>query len=162
MEFEGHDRLLRSSSYTLEKSEEKISSDSLAVEESNGNSKISSHSNEPLTTQKEEESGLNFEDSKYIKLGKDMVPEDKVFEDCSDSHCDSKAFSCTKDAVNAKIDFLFSIPGIDMANAFPMKDHLAEEANGVLNAKEEIKQMDLQSGHEKNKMESRLGDASEI
>lgn len=153
MEVEGHDRLLRSSSYTLEKSEVKISPEYIAVEESNGNSKFSSHSNEPLTTQKEE-LDLNYVDSKYIELGKDMVPEDKVFKDCSESHCDSKAFSCTEDIIDAETH-LFSSTRNDMANAFPMNDHLGEEANGVLNTREEIKQMDLQSGHDKNQMESR-------
>ncbi|KAG2683810.1 hypothetical protein I3760_10G050700 [Carya illinoinensis] len=158
MEFEGHDRQLRSSSYTLEKSEVKISSDYIAVEESNGNSKFSSHSNEPLTTQKEE-LDLNYEDSKYKEMGKDMVSEDKVFKDCSESHCDSKVFSCTKDIIDVETHLLFSSTRNDMANAFPVKDHLGEEPNGVSNTREEIKQMDLQSGHDKNQMESRLATA---
>lgn len=174
MESEGNDGQLRSGHSTLEKAEVKIPSDALAVKESGGNFIFSSPSNGPLTTKKEE-SGLNYEDMKNIKSGKDLVtaedsrslemvdekdvealPEEKASKDHSESHSDTKGHLCKKEILNANTSFPSSINGNEMTDTMPMSSHSVEEANGVMNS-EEMKQMDLQSGDDKKRLASRSG-----
>lgn len=181
MDFEGHDGPLRSSSSTLENFEVKMKSDTLSVEESSGNFKFSSPLSELLTTEKEE-SGLNYKDSKYIKSGKDLVTAEdngsqevmvdekdtealsveKASKDHSKSPCRSNSHMCIKENLDAKNNFPSSITGNEMADAILTRDHSGEEANGVLNSKAEIKQMEVQSMDNKNRLESRFGGTGEI
>jgi hypothetical protein len=181
MDFEGHDELLRSGSSTVENFKVKMTSDTLAVKESNGNFKFSSPLNELLTTEKEE-SGLNYKDSKCIKSGKDLftgedngsqevvvdekdteaLSVEKASKDHGKSPCGSNSHMCSKENLDAKNNFPSSITGNEMADAILMRDHSGEEANGALNSKAEIKQMEVQSLDNKKRLESRFGDTGEI
>lgn len=158
MKFEGHGELQKPGSPALEIYGVKISSDTLTVEESSGNLKFSSPSNEPSTTQKVE-SGLSYEKSNYIKSRKVLVPKERASKDQSDAHCESNGYLCKKDSIDAKTNFL---SGNVMVDAILMKEHSGEEANGVMNTNEESKQVDLQSEHGKNRLESRLSDVDAI
>ncbi|KAG2687659.1 hypothetical protein I3760_09G062000 [Carya illinoinensis] len=155
VKFEGHGEILKPGSPALEKYGVKISSDTLTVEESRGNFHFSRPSNEPSTTQKEE-SGLSYEKSKYIKSRKVLVPKERASKYQSAAHHESNGYLCNKDSIDAKTNFLSSITGNVMVDAILMKEHLGEEANGVMNTNEERKQLDLQSGHGKKRLESRF------
>jgi len=64
--------------------------------------------------------------------------------------------------MDAKTNFPSSITGNEMVDAIPMRDHSGEDANGVLNSKAEIKQMEVQLMDNKKRLESRFGDSGEI
>lgn len=157
----------------------KLPSNSL-VEDNVCNFKFSAPPNEPLTMQKDE-SYVNYEDSKYPKSGKDMVPAGengslesavnkkdaevltmkKTPKECSLPHSDSKPHLSNTEAMAAGTTDPSRIRGKEVATALSMSC-LGEKANTVLDSKEEVKSSKIQSEDGKEQTASRCGGTGSI